>query len=88
MELAVRDMGSLFAQLGKANDAKAIALFIESHGPLGREVLLHEAGFWTLSQANFLREAILDDANWAGVVDALNAELHAASGTLSSRDIP
>lgn len=77
MERPQRDMGSLFAQLGEASDEAAIACFIARHGPLEGNVLLHEAAFWTASQAGFLREAILDDAEWAVIVDALNAELHA-----------
>jgi hypothetical protein len=39
-------------------------------------VRLHEADFWTSSQASFLREATLDDAEWVVIVDALNSELH------------
>lgn len=77
MEQPLRDLGSLFAQLGMASDAATIARFIETHGPLAGGVQLHEATFWTPAQAGFLREAILDDAEWAEIVDALNAELHA-----------
>lgn len=70
------DMSSLFAQLGKANDAGSIRRFIESKAPMGDDVQLHEAVFWSASQATFLREALLDDAEWAPIVDALNSELH------------
>lgn len=77
MERPVRDMSSLFAQLGEASDERAIARFIETHGPLDGGVQLHEAAFWSATQANFLREAILDDAEWAEIVEALNSELHA-----------
>ncbi|MDP1606019.1 MAG: DUF2789 domain-containing protein [Rhodocyclaceae bacterium] len=77
MERSVRDMSGLFAQLGEASDEGAIARFIATNGPLAGGVQLHEAAFWTPAQANFLREAILDDAEWAEIVDALNAELHA-----------
>ena len=70
------DMPSLFAQLGKADDMPAIAHFIETHSPLPGAMLLHEAAFWTASQACFLREAILDDAEWAEIVAPLNTELH------------
>ncbi|MDP3537649.1 MAG: DUF2789 domain-containing protein [Azonexus sp.] len=77
MERPVHNLSNLFAQLGEANDEAAIARFIESHSPLSGSLRLHEASFWTPSQANFLREAILDDADWAEVADELNAELHA-----------
>lgn len=76
MERSARDMTSLFAQLGQANDAGAIARFIETHSPMDGEVQLHEALFWTPAQAGFLREAILEDAEWAAIVDELNSELH------------
>lgn len=76
MERPLHDMANLFAQLGEPDDEAAIALFIERHRPLAGGVLLHEAAFWTPSQSGFLREAILDDADWAEVADALNRELH------------
>lgn len=76
MERIVRNMSSLFAQLGQAYEAGAISKFIEANGPLDGDTQLHEAEFWSPMQANFLREAILDDAEWAGIVEALNSELH------------
>lgn len=76
MERPLLDMSCLFAQLGQPSDEAAIARFIQTHGPLANGVQLHEAAFWTSSQANFLYEAIRDDADWAEIVDALNVELH------------
>ena len=77
MERPVHDMNNLFAQLGEASDEAAIARFIETHAPLPGGLLLHDAAFWKPAQARFLREAILDDADWAEVADELNRELHA-----------
>lgn len=77
MERLEHNMSNLFAQLGQANDEAAIAKFIEAHRPLAEDVQLHEAPFWTPSQAGFLREVILEDADWAEVADELNAELRA-----------
>lgn len=77
MERPVHNMSHLFAQLGQPNDEAAIARFIESHRPLAETVQLHEAPFWTASQSGFLREALLQDADWAEVADELNAELRA-----------
>jgi hypothetical protein len=37
---------------------------------------LSDAPFWTPSQAAFLREEILEDADWASVIDELNVDLH------------
>jgi hypothetical protein len=77
MERPVHTMSNLFAQLGEANDDAAIRRFIDSHSPLAGNVLLHEAGFWSTSQAAFLRQAIVDDADWAEITDELNADLRA-----------
>lgn len=77
MERPTLDMGSLFDQLGEPSDSASIARFIERHAPLADAVQLHEATFWSPTQSAFLREALLDDAEWAEVVDALNGELHA-----------
>ena len=76
MDRAPIDMSSLFSQLGCADDAASIRAFIDANTPLDSDVQLHEAAFWSASQAAFLREALLEDAEWAVVVDALNAELH------------
>ena len=76
MERHVHNLSNLFAQLGQPNDEIAIAQFIRAHSPLPAEVRLHEANFWSPSQAAFLKEAILDDADWADVADELNSELH------------
>lgn len=66
---------NLFAQLGLPNDNESIKRFIASHAPLADDVELADAPFWTPAQASFLREEVLDDADWAEVVDNLNAAL-------------
>jgi hypothetical protein len=75
-------MPNLFAQLGLPSDPAAIDGFVESHSPLAPGLALSEAPFWTPSQAAFLREETLGDADWAEVIDALNRELasHGRSG--------
>jgi hypothetical protein len=77
MEAPVHNLSQLFAQLGQPDNEAAIASFIDSHCPLPDHLMLHEAPFWTPSQAAFLREAIVDDADWAEAADELNAELRA-----------
>ena len=37
---------------------------------------ISEAPFWTPAQAALLKEEILEDADWAVVVDELNVRLH------------
>lgn len=78
METPMHSMNSLFDQLGLPSDEEAIERFIETHSPLAPGVLLADAPFWTPAQASFLREEIIEDADWAEVVDELNAQLRAA----------
>jgi hypothetical protein len=75
MELCSHSLPALFAQLGLPNDAPAIADFIARHAPLPRDVPLDAAPFWTPAQAAFLREEILEDADWAAAVEELNVRL-------------
>lgn len=77
MEAPTHRMSDLFAQLGLAADERSIAQFIAVHAPLPHAVPLAEAPFWTPVQTAFLNEKILEDADWAEVIDELNAELHA-----------
>ncbi|MDD5330672.1 MAG: DUF2789 domain-containing protein [Sulfuricella sp.] len=77
MEPPIHSMNDLFAQLGLPSDQAAIDHFIEAQRPLAHSVALHEAAFWTPAQAAFLRDEILENADWAEVVDELNARLHA-----------
>jgi hypothetical protein len=67
----------LFAQLGLPTEPEAIADFIDAHSPLPEVYRLEDAPFWTEAQAQLLRETIIDDADWAEVVDHLNAALRA-----------
>ncbi|GBG12612.1 uncharacterized protein NMK_0143 [Novimethylophilus kurashikiensis] len=76
MEAPMHSMNSLFDQLGLPSEALAIEEFIEEHAPLDSGTALPEAGFWTASQSAFLREKLMEDADWAEVIDELNAELH------------
>lgn len=75
MEYSVHPLRDLFNQLGLPSDTAAIEGFIGRHAPLPEEIPLSEADFWTEPQARFLSEAVLDDADWAPVVDQLNAQL-------------
>lgn len=71
----------LFAQLGLPDDDASIDLFIASNAPLAGEVVLCDAPFWTSPQAAFLGGAIARDAEWAEVVDTLDAMLRRAPET-------
>lgn len=70
------DLSDLFDQLGLSSDERSIARFIRSHTVLGNGTFLHDAASWSVSQSTFLREAIVQDGDWAVVVDQLNVALH------------
>lgn len=75
MEASQHTMSSLFAQLGLPADPDAIDAFIAAHGPLDKGIALYRAPFWTAAQRCFLKEEIIEDADWAGVIDELNVRL-------------
>jgi hypothetical protein len=75
MDANLHTMGNLFAQLGLPSDSAAIEAFIAAHRPLGNDVPLYRAPFWSAAQRSFLKEEIIGDADWAGVIDELNASL-------------
>ncbi len=71
MLLATRMLADLFSQLGLANDEVSIKRFVNQH-KLAPGTLLYEADFWNNSQADFLQEAICQDADWAEIIDQLD----------------
>ncbi len=75
MQSPTHDLPALFKQLGLPADQASIDRFVSTHAPLASTVALAEAPFWTTAQAAFLREEILEDADWAEVVDQLNLML-------------
>ena len=76
MEQPVHSLANLFKQLGLESDEASIDAFIARHSPLPPGMKVADAPFWTPSQAALLKEEILDDADWAVVVDELNMLLH------------
>jgi hypothetical protein len=82
MDMSDHRFAELFAQLGLPSDEPAIRRFIATHSPLAAGIELADATFWTTGQAAFLREEIVRDADWAEVVDQLNAALRAPPAAL------
>lgn len=75
MENAIHKLSDLFRQLGLADDAESIDAFIAAHRPPPAGTPLADAPFWNPAQAQFLREELGDDADWAELVDELAARL-------------
>ncbi len=75
MEPSVHSLRNLFEQLGLPGGEAEIERFVATHRPLAAGLLLADAPFWTAAQAQFLREEVEDDADWAEIVDQLNLML-------------
>ena len=75
MEPPVHRFGDLFRQLGLADRPAEIAAFLTRHRPLPAGTALADAPFWSAAQSRFLREGIADNADWAQMVDTLDASL-------------
>jgi hypothetical protein len=79
MQPPVHSLPSLFEQLGLPAEPRDIEAFISVHSPLKADIHLADARFWSEAQAAFLREEILEDADWAEVVDQLDVMLRGKS---------
>ena len=75
MESPIHSLSSLFDQLGLDSTDQAIERFIDDHRPLQGNIELHETGFWSASQASFLKQEKDKDADWAEIVDQLDVLL-------------
>lgn len=75
MDAHLHTMNNLFAQLGLPADDADIDRFIAAHRPIGNGVALYRAPFWSPAQRAFLKEEIIEDADWASVIDELNSRL-------------
>ena len=80
MESPTHSLPALFKQLGLPDDPISIERFIATHSPLKPELHLADAFFWSRSQADFLRDEVLEDADWAEVVDQLDELLRKGGG--------
>lgn len=75
MQAQLHTLNNLFAQLGLPSEDAAIEAFIASYRPLDNGVALYRASFWSITQRAFLKEEIIEDADWAAVIDDLNGRL-------------
>nr|WP_136249452.1 DUF2789 family protein [Ningiella ruwaisensis] len=69
-------LSDLFTQSGLERSDEAIESFIKQHKGLNETTYSHRAPYWNDAQVAFLKEALIEDAAWAEVIDKLNARLH------------
>lgn len=70
MDTSPHDLNSLLSQLGLVDGAAALDAFLATHH-LEAGVRLMAAPFWNKAQAQFLREALESDSDWAVAADEL-----------------
>jgi hypothetical protein len=75
METPIHSIVSLFDQLGLNSTEEGVNNFINKNGKLSGNIELHKADFWNTSQANFLKQALDEDADWVEIVNQLDAML-------------
>lgn len=75
MDTEQHNITSLFNQLGLPSSEADIKAFIHMYRPLDAQIPLCNAPFWTESQAQFLREQIKNDADWAVTIDKFDTSL-------------
>ena len=71
----IHSMNTLFDQLGLESSDDQINSFIAKNKPIPLDIPLDKASFWSDSQKTLLKQLISEDADWAIVVDDLNARL-------------
>ncbi|MGE5452363.1 MAG: DUF2789 domain-containing protein [Acidobacteriota bacterium] len=81
-------LSDLFRQLGLPDTRADISRFIALHRPLPHSMPLAEAPFWRPDQAQFLREEVAEDADWAEIVDTLDASLRHPGPSLTPMQTP
>ncbi|UXY55654.1 DUF2789 domain-containing protein [Pseudomonas tohonis] len=74
MDTTPHNLATLFEQLGLESGHDRIEAFIAEH-PLADGQKIHEAPFWNDAQSAFLRNALVQDADWAVEVDELAVRL-------------
>lgn len=74
MNTFTHDVPHLFEQLGLRSDKAAINFFCRMNN-IPSDVAIEDAGFWSTSQAAFLKESKQEDADWSEAVDTLDTML-------------
>lgn len=75
MENPIHSLRDLFRQLGLPDEPAAIEAFLTAHRPQPDDLLVAELPIWTPSQADFLRDEIEKDGDWAELIDVLSVLL-------------
>lgn len=69
-------LSDLFVQLGLPSEEEDIENFIEQNKGMMQATHIEDAAIWNDAQATFIRSSLLEDAEWAELIDQLNSRLH------------
>lgn len=75
MDTLSHNLNSLFDQLGMPSTDHDIMNFILNNKKLAPSVKIDQAEFWSPSQAEFIRQALVNDSDWFEVVGSLDTLL-------------
>jgi hypothetical protein len=76
MDTTLNDLSHLFKQLGLPYHQEEIDEFVNKNR-LDKQTLMIDADCWSPSQRAFLKEALLEDAQWSEVIDQLDVMMRA-----------
>ena len=76
MDTTSNDLSHLFKQLGLPHDQEGIDDFVIQN-KLAKHTLIIDADCWNPGQKAFLKEALLEDAQWSEVIDQLDVMMRA-----------
>jgi hypothetical protein len=76
MDTTSNDLSHLFKQLGLPHDQEGIDYFVIQN-KLDKHTLITDADCWNSGQKAFLKEALLQDAQWSEVIDQLDVMMRA-----------
>ena len=74
MDTSKHSMNTLFDQLGLPSSDSQIEQFVSNH-KLDNSIKLADAPFWSNAQRHFINESLAEDADWAELIDILDAQL-------------
>jgi hypothetical protein len=83
---SIHYFSDLFNQLGLPSDSIDIMHFLAANASMNDNMRLPDAAYWTPSQAAFLRESLLQDSEWSGLVDQLSLALQGPVVELEALD--
>jgi hypothetical protein len=75
MEKYHKTMSDLFEQLGLASSDEGIVDFISQNKGLRQGLHIEDAELWSRQQADFIKNALLEDAEWVELIDQLNTRI-------------